>query len=40
MRILIIDTNRMDFVNRREDYEKMVSLIGSEYEPGITRVQA
>jgi deoxyadenosine/deoxycytidine kinase len=40
MRILIIDTNKMDFVNRKEDYEKMVTLIGSEYETGITRVSA
>jgi len=40
MRILIIDTNRVDFVNSREDYGKMVALIGSEYETGITRVQA
>jgi len=40
MRILIIDTNRMDFVNKKDDYEKMVSLIGSEHEVGITRVQA
>jgi deoxyguanosine kinase len=40
MRILIIDTNRMDFVNRREDYEKMVALIGTEYGMGITRVEA
>jgi deoxyadenosine/deoxycytidine kinase len=40
MRILIIDTNRMDFVNNREDYNKMVALIGSEYEMGITRIEA
>jgi len=40
MRILIIDTNRMDFVNNKEDYAKIAALIGSEYETGITRVEA
>jgi deoxyguanosine kinase len=40
MRILIIDTNKMDFVNRAEDYQTMVGLIGSEYEMGITTVEA
>jgi deoxyguanosine kinase len=39
MRILIVDTNRLDFVNREEDYRKMVTLIGSEYEFGITRIE-
>ena len=40
MRILIIDTNQIDFVKRKDDYSKMVTLIGSEYETGITRVKA
>jgi deoxyadenosine/deoxycytidine kinase len=40
MRILIIDTNRMDFVNSNEDYARMVSLIGTGYDTGITRVEA
>lgn len=40
MRILIIDTNNMDFVDKKEDYAKMVSLISLEYETGITRVEA
>ena len=40
MRILIIDTNKMDFVNNKEDYAKIAALIGSEYETGITRVEA
>jgi deoxyadenosine/deoxycytidine kinase len=40
MRILIIDTNKVDFVDRQEDYARMADLIGSEYEIGITRVEA
>jgi deoxyguanosine kinase len=40
MRILIIDTNRMDFVSNDEDYSRMANLIGSEYEIGITRIEA
>jgi deoxyguanosine kinase len=40
MRILIIDTNKMDFVDNKEDYSKMVALISSEYQTGITRVEA
>jgi deoxyguanosine kinase len=39
MRILIVDTNRLDFVNKEEDYRKMVGLFGAEYPPGITRVE-
>lgn len=37
-RVLIVDTARIDFVNRQEDYEKMVSVIFNEYPPGITRI--
>ncbi len=40
MRILIIDTNKVDFVDIKEDYDKMTTLIGSEYEIGITRIEA
>lgn len=40
MRILIVDTNNLDFVNREEDYRKMVTLISAEYEFGITRIEA
>jgi len=36
MRILIIDTNNLDFVNRNEDYQKMVTLISAEYPLGQT----
>ena len=40
MRTLIVDTNDLDFVNRDEDYLKLLELIGKEYEFGITRVEA
>jgi len=39
MRILIVNTEKLDFVDREEDYQKMVSLIGSDYGIGITRVE-
>jgi deoxyadenosine/deoxycytidine kinase len=39
MRILIIDTNNIDFVNNIEDYNKITDVImGKEYEVGITRI--
>jgi len=38
MRILIIDTNNVDFVNNRSDYNKMTDIIGRKYEPGIHRI--
>jgi deoxyadenosine/deoxycytidine kinase len=38
MRILIIDTNNVDFVNNRSDYKKMTDIIGRKYEPGIHRI--
>ncbi len=37
-RILVIDTNQIDFVNRAEDYDKLLSLIQSDFEPGIHRL--
>jgi deoxyadenosine/deoxycytidine kinase len=39
MRTLIVDTNNLDFVNRDEDYLKLLDLIGKEYEFGITRIE-
>jgi deoxyguanosine kinase len=38
MRILIIDTHHLDFVNRRDDYEKLLELISCTYEPGMHRI--
>jgi deoxyadenosine/deoxycytidine kinase len=37
MRILIVDTYRIDFVNCDADYERILGLITKEYPEGITR---
>jgi deoxyadenosine/deoxycytidine kinase len=37
MRIVVIDTNNIDFVNKEEDYQRVLSLIQKDYEPGIHR---
>ncbi len=37
LRILILNTNNLDFVNNKTDYEKIVSVIMKEYNPGIHR---
>jgi deoxyguanosine kinase len=38
MRIVIVDTNEMDFVNKDKDYQKMVEVLSGLYEPGIHRI--
>jgi len=38
-RILLIETSRVDFVNRDEDYHWITDLIFKDYPPGITRVK-
>ncbi len=38
MRILILDTNNIDFVNKPEDYRKITYLIEQEYSIGIHRI--
>jgi deoxyguanosine kinase len=38
MRVLIVDTNNMDFVNQMDDYYKILEIISGEYEPGVHRV--
>jgi len=39
MRILIIDTNNIDFVNNTEDYDKITkAIIEEDYNIGITRI--
>jgi deoxyguanosine kinase len=38
MRILIIDTNNVDFVNNESDYKKILQLILQEYPEGVHRV--
>lgn len=40
LRILLIDTNNLDFVEYPEDYNKLVSLIMQEYPVGVHRLQA
>jgi len=37
MRVLIIDTNNIDFVENAGDYESILSLIDNDYSPGIHR---
>jgi deoxyguanosine kinase len=38
IRVLVIDTNHLDFVNRKEDYYKILDVMTGTYEPGIHRV--
>lgn len=39
MRVLIIDTNNIDFVNNEDDYKKIADkIINVDYEIGITRI--
>jgi deoxyadenosine/deoxycytidine kinase len=37
-RILVIDTNDLDFVNNQSDYTRILELINREYAPGLHRV--
>ena len=37
-RILVIDTNNVDFVNNEKDYNSLLSLIQADYEMGIHRL--
>jgi len=39
MRILVVDTNSLDFVNREEDYQTILELISMEYDTGMHRVK-
>lgn len=38
MPILIIDTNNIDFVNNKKDYQNIISVINKEHLPGIHRI--
>jgi deoxyadenosine/deoxycytidine kinase len=38
LRVLLIDTNNLDFVARQEDYDKLTSIIMQEYPLGIHRI--
>lgn len=37
MRVLIIDTNNIDFVENDTDYQKLLEIINQEYEKGVHR---
>ena len=36
--VLIVDTNKIDFVNNGGDYEKILELISRKYSPGVYRL--
>jgi deoxyadenosine/deoxycytidine kinase len=36
--IVIVDTNNIDFVNNKDDYDKMITILSSKYSPGIHRI--
>jgi deoxyguanosine kinase len=38
LRVLVIDTNTIDFVNNEEDYAKLVDLIMQDYPIGVQRI--
>ncbi|UBM62035.1 deoxynucleoside kinase [Candidatus Sulfidibacterium hydrothermale] len=38
LRILILDTNKLDFVNRPEDYQKILDVMERSYPTGIHRI--
>lgn len=38
LRILILDINKLDFVNNKEDYQHLISTIDQEYPIGVTRI--
>jgi deoxyadenosine/deoxycytidine kinase len=38
LRILVVDTNFIDFVALREDYDRLLDVISQEYPKGITRI--
>lgn len=38
IRVLIIDTNQLDFVNLQGDYNKILEVITGMYEPGVHRI--
>jgi hypothetical protein len=38
LRILVLDTNKLDFVNNASDYRTIMSVIDKDYSIGIHRV--
>ena len=39
MRILIVDSNHLDFVNNETDYQKIVELLAQDFLPGLHRLE-
>ncbi len=39
MRILVLDTNDVDFVKNPEDYQKIIQIIDQDYDYGIHRIK-
>ncbi len=39
MRIVIVDSNHLDFVHNSDDYDKMVAVVNAEYDIGIHRIE-
>lgn len=37
MRVLVIDTNNIDFVENEKDYQKLLEIINQDYEKGVHR---
>ena len=40
LRVVVIDTNEVDFVSNEADYQKMVSIIQQDHPKGITLIKA
>ena len=38
MRILVLDTNRLDFVANEKDYQQIIEAISQPYEVGVHRI--
>jgi deoxyguanosine kinase len=38
MRILVVDTNELDFIREEAHYEKILQLLDADYTPGIHRI--
>jgi deoxyguanosine kinase len=38
LKVVIIDTNNIDFVNNINDYKKMIEILSNDYEVGIHRI--
>lgn len=39
MRIIILDTNNLDFVGNEQDYQKILDIVFRDYEIGVHRIQ-